>query len=337
MLGLGERAKPAELVVQWHADVGDHVQDLAWSPDGELLVAATISGPVFLYRGPDFVREIPAHRDGTNSICWSPDGRSFATGGIDGTIRLWDTAGLALGERAAGEPWVEQVRFNHDGTLLASAAGRTVRLWRGDELVRELKPHASTVTGVAWRPGRKQLACIGYGGVALIDPVIDEEPTLLAWKGSLLVGAWNTQGSRFAAGLQDNSVHVWQPDTTQDWNMDGYMHKVREIAWDRSGKILATGGSSHITCWDFHGDGPSGSQPAVCDGHAGPLAALAYHPADDLLASGGRDGTLVWWRRGRPTHMALTGPPISRLAWKARQPVIAVGCEDGLLGVYGRS
>ena len=76
--------------------------------------------------------------------------------------------------------------------------------------------------------------------------------------------------------------------------------------------------------------------PAVWNGHSANVTALASNPADDLIASGGRDGALVWWRRGRPTHMALAGPPISRLAWRARQPVIAVGCEDGLLAVYQR-
>ena len=169
-----------------------------------------------------------------------------------------------------------------------------------------------------------------------MDPVLGEEPRLLAWKGSLLSGCWNRQGSHLACGLQDNAIHVWQPDTEQDWAMDGYHTKVLELAWDRSGKVLASGGSYQITCWDFHGNGPGGQMPAVWNGHSANVTALASNPADDLIASGGRDGALVWWRRGRPTHMALAGPPISRLAWRARQPVIAVGCEDGLLAVYQR-
>ena len=329
--------KPSELAVHWHANVEDHVQDLAWSPDGELLVAATVSGPVFLYHGERLISAFTAHHHGTNAVSWSPTNRHFATAGLDGRVRVWDTAGKPLSDHDAGEQWVEHVRFNHDGTLLASAAGRKVRLWRGGDLVRELTPHTSSVSGLAWRPQRTQLACIGYGGVALFDPLLDEDLTMLAWKGSLLCGAWNPQGSRFAAGLQDNAVHAWQPDTVQDWTMDGYAQKVREISWDRRGKVLATGGSPQITCWNFQGDGPSGSQPSVFSAHVAPVTALAYHPNDDVLASGGRDGALIWWRHNRPTHMAIAGPPISRLAWKGRQPIIAAGCEDGLLAVYGRA
>lgn len=337
MPGLISDTKPAELAVHWHADVGDHVQDLAWSPDGELLLAATISGPVFLYHGERLVKSWTAHPDGTNAVSWAPDSSQFATIGLDGMVRRWTPAGEPCGEHPAGGQWAEHVCFNRDGTLLASSAGRTVRIWCGTELLRELTPHASTVTGLCWRPGRTQIAILGYGGVAMVDPTKDAEPHRLPWKGSLLCGRWNPQGSRLACGLQDNAVHVWQPDTEQDWAMDGYPTKVREVAWDRTGKVLTTGGSPQITCWDFHGDGPSGQMPTVWDGHVQPVTALAGHPADDVIASGGRDGAVVWWRRGRPTHIALAGPPVSRIAWRTRQAIIAVGCEDGLLAVYGKT
>jgi WD40 repeat protein len=138
--------------------------------------------------------------------------------------------------------------------------------------------------------------------------------------------------------LQDNAIHVWQPDTEQDWAMDGYPTKVRELAWDRTGKVLVSGGGSfQITCWDFHGDGPAGQAPSAWTGHLEPVTALVGHVADDLIASGSRDGSVIWWRRGRPTHVALSGPAVSRLAWRGRRTAIAVGCEDGLLAVYGKT
>src|SRR5476651_324810 len=92
----------------WAATLDDYVIDLAWSPDGSLLAAASAAGGVTLYdSATGAVRHsLPGHEDGTNCVAWMPVGRVvpdephitparpedspylLATGGQDGCVRF---------------------------------------------------------------------------------------------------------------------------------------------------------------------------------------------------------------------------------------------------------
>src|SRR5262245_65480829 len=81
----------------WQADLGDHVAALAWSPDGLLLAAASISGPIHVY---DTVtgslrNTLKGHGFGTTAIGFSAFGKHFGSTGQAGGVRLWE---LAAGE-----------------------------------------------------------------------------------------------------------------------------------------------------------------------------------------------------------------------------------------------
>ena len=52
MFGMKGKAKgPRQLGRVWHADLGEHVIAVAWSPDGSRLAAAAVGGPVTVYDG----------------------------------------------------------------------------------------------------------------------------------------------------------------------------------------------------------------------------------------------------------------------------------------------
>src|SRR4051812_25088302 len=89
------------LTKHWAATLDDYVIDLAWSPDGSQLAAASAAGAVSLFAAIDGARrhELSGHENGTNCLAWRPtaDASSgstavLATGGQDGAIKLWDAA-----------------------------------------------------------------------------------------------------------------------------------------------------------------------------------------------------------------------------------------------------
>ena len=93
----------------WAASLDDYAIDLAWSPDGSLLVAASAAGGVMLYDATTgAVRyTLAGHENGTNCLGWSPNGRLLATGGQDGCVRFWDAAtGTQTAEVKLGNAWV---------------------------------------------------------------------------------------------------------------------------------------------------------------------------------------------------------------------------------------
>jgi WD40 repeat protein len=83
-----------QLTKHWAAQLDDYVIDLAWSPDGAVLAAASGAGPVRLLEagGGAAIHELAGHAAGTNALGWNPvEGASLlATGGQDGTVKFWD-------------------------------------------------------------------------------------------------------------------------------------------------------------------------------------------------------------------------------------------------------
>src|SRR5262249_53877612 len=119
---------------RWRAPIGDHVISLAWSPKGDLLAAASVSGPIALFDASGQARgTLKGHGFGTAMVSWRKDGAMLASAGQDGKVRLWDvrsgTESVAL---AGGAAWVEHVSWHPSRDLLASAAGKKLRLWSGD-------------------------------------------------------------------------------------------------------------------------------------------------------------------------------------------------------------
>ena len=165
-----------QLTKHWAAQLDDYVIDLAWSPDGALLAAASGAGPVRLLAAGTgaAVHEFAGHEAGTNAIGWNPaDGASpiLATGGQDGSVKFWDgSTGQHTATARLGAGWVEHLAWG--GNRLAAAAGRKLFVLNPDGSVAHAFPDApKTITALAWRgaPAPPLLALAFFGGVRLID------------------------------------------------------------------------------------------------------------------------------------------------------------------------
>jgi WD40 repeat protein len=139
------------LTKHWAATLDDYVIDLAWSPDGATLAAASTAGPISLFATADGAKrhELPGHENGTNAVAfapafrWTGDGRQetnpaplpdaslpsgvssllssvprplspvlLATGGQDGAVKLWDAAaGQHIATAKLGLAWVEHLAW----------------------------------------------------------------------------------------------------------------------------------------------------------------------------------------------------------------------------------
>lgn len=279
----------AELRQAWEAHLQDHVVRLEWSPDGSMLAAALIGGPVSLFAASGrFLRELPGHAVGTLAVSWSADSRLLASGGQDGCARIWEvSSGAALHELKCGAHWVEQVAFAPVKDYLLTGAGRFLKMWSGDgRHLRDFPDHPSTISAIAWQPREMFFATAAYGQLANYHAEKADFAKAFPWKGSILVVAWSPDGNFLATGNQDASVHFWYRKTGRDLEMTGYPAKIRELAWNSDSRLLATGGSPIVTIWDCGGKGPAGTRPIQLEGHERFLSALAYQHKGRLIASG---------------------------------------------------
>ena len=347
MPGVAIPRPAARLTASWTAHADDHVIGVEWLASGEACAVGTVGGTLLVLeseRGAVRFKQ-SAHRRGLASLSCDPRGAYIATCGQDGVVRTWDAQnGKQLAALPADADWAERVAWSPDGAFLACAAGRAVRIWdRDGRLVRDYPKHQATVTDIQWQPGGSILCSTSYGGVTLFDPAKDAPLRTFSWQGSSLSARWSPSGRYIATGEQDSTVHFWIVQTGQDLQMSGYPRKVRELAWDAKGRLLATGGGNDVTVWDCGGRGPAGSKPITLPGHEAPVTAIAFQHHGPVLASGGADGRIVLWN---PTHSRkLVGAmvldePVSQVAWSHDDRTLVVGCAAGqvvLIPMPGRA
>lgn len=82
-------------------------------------------------QGLTVVNTIAAHELAVSSIALHPDGETVASVGDDGMLKHWTLPSGQLDQAvSAHRDWIATVRFNQQGTILATASGdSSIRLW----------------------------------------------------------------------------------------------------------------------------------------------------------------------------------------------------------------
>ncbi|NJR72193.1 MAG: hypothetical protein HC782_03825 [Gammaproteobacteria bacterium] len=171
----------------------------------------------------------------------------------------------------------------------------------------------------------------------LLNPDRPEAKRHFPWKGASLKLAWSPDGHYVASGDQDSTVHFWYSKSGEDLQMWGYPTKVRELAWDRTSRYLATGGGPIVTVWDCSGKGPEGTTPLQLNAHREFLSALAFQQGGALLASADNDGQIVLWAPGKarnPLAQMSYGAAATQIAWSPDDRYLAAGSAEGVVEVF---
>ncbi len=165
---------------------------VAWSPRGDLLAAASAAGRVILatvHSLPEGAtalqmvgRPLASLTGGVNDLRFRPDGRRLATASDDGYVRVWDTASGALTATLAATPPQLVLRYSPDGrTLAAAGEDGIIRLWDARTLAlrARLTGHVGWVETLAFSPDSRLLASAGEDHTARLWGVRDGRPGLV--------------------------------------------------------------------------------------------------------------------------------------------------------------
>jgi WD40 repeat protein len=297
----------------WDRALPDYAPDVRFSPDGGLVAAATMAGPVVALdprSGAERFR-FEGHPDGALSLAWSVTLPLLAAGGADGTVTLLGARdGEARARVTLGRGWTDRLAWSPDGTVLAAAVGRSLCFLSADGALRgRFDGHPSTVTGLAWHAARGGVITSTYGVLSLLSP---EDPVPIAqhyFRTSLLTVNPSPDGRFVASGTQDPMVHVWDlDDDMNEVNLTGYAGKVSVLAWSPAHALLATGAGPSLVIWDFTGGDPFRRPPQVVAlGGAGRVTAITFLWSGELLA--GTESGAVWCVElgpdGEPRERAL--------------------------------
>jgi WD40 repeat protein len=350
----------------WAASLDDYAIDLAWSPDGSLLAAASAAGGITLFdAATGAVRQaLAGHEDGANCLAWSPDGALLATGGQDGCVRFWSAAtGAQTAEARLGTAWVEHLVWvgrvipdepsardaarPEDSPSLFAAAGKKLVALRPDGSIAHTFPDApKTISALAARPSLNSqpsalntglIAAACFGHVAVWDAAIFGAVKEFPYGNAIYALTWSPDGRWLVAGCHDNAVHLWAPaEENMELHMSGYETRLKELSFSQDSKWLATGGGRDACVWDCSGAGPEGREPLLLP-HQARVCAVAFQHAHGLLAAGSANGEFTLWMptRKNPMVAEVTMPSAAtRFAWRPDDTLLAVGTEKGQLFVF---
>ena len=269
-----------------------------------------------------------------------PSGEGVVTGGDDGQV-VWSRKGEAgLLARSAKGQWIDAIDASAESKLIAFSAGKTLSVIDAtDAGFRRDFEHERTVSGVAFDPKGRRIACSTYGGAALwYARIAQQKPVMLKWAGSHTGVAFSPDGAFVVSTMQDSQLHGWRLKDAKDMRMGGYPSKVRSLAFLSGGQLMATSGAQGAVLWPFIGaNGPMGREATEIGYDENALVNLvAARPAHGRLAAGLTDGR-VWIAdpagQGLNFVKAERGPPIVALALSPDATRVAWADEDGAAGV----
>ena len=334
------------LAKHWSALLDDYVIDLAWSPGGSTLAAASQSGGVMIYDAKTgaVCHTLQGHADGTNVLSWSPTGLFLATGGQDGFIRLWNpSTGEALVELKLGDAWVEHLVWQPPGNsefplcLIAAAGKKLAAIQTNGAIAHQFPDAPKTITALAWRPDGGAIATACFGHVVIWDTVTFTAQKEFPYGNTIHALTWSPDGKWLVAGCQDNAVHLWVPAAADlELHMSGYETKLKELSFSHDSKWLATGGGRDACVWDCTGKGPEGREPLSLP-HSARVCAVAFQNRHSRLATGSADGVFTLWDPNRKNPMiaeARMPAAVTKFAWSPDDTLLAVGTEKGALFVF---
>ncbi|WP_246522796.1 WD40 domain-containing protein [Gemmata palustris] len=299
--------------------ISERVQSIAYSPDGKKL--AVVGGApgrfgevqVWNPEAEKLLVSAPVTFDTLYGVSWAPDNKALAFGCSDNTVRAVDaTSGKQILQMGTHSDWVLGTVFSQDGLHLVSV-GRDMSMKLTEVPTQRFVDNVTSIT-----PGALK------GGLMAVDRrPMDYSAKIRVWstahkltlpKRMQKVPA-DTPGAKpnvydevIIAG-SDGKPRLYKmhrevkreigDDSNKVREYDAMPGRISSLAFNPEGTkftaVSSLDGKGEVRVYDAN----SGSK-IVCENVTGPVYAAAWHPAGNVIASAGFDGT-VW------LHNAATG------------------------------
>ncbi|KAJ9513170.1 hypothetical protein QJQ45_029340 [Haematococcus lacustris] len=221
-----------------------------------------------------------------------------ATGGVDGTIQVFDVAGVRQLDSLEGHSKrVTGVQFASSTVILSSSTDKTVRIWRQQESGSSfacsavLKEHQGEVIGVTLHPSRKYFvtgsadatwAFWDLSTASCLRQVADESV-----KEAYTAIQFHPDGLILGTGTERNAIRIWE--VKQQKNVASFVEHtapVRCLAFSENGYHLASAADDCVKLWDLR---KLKVLKTLTPYEEGACSCVAFDHSGQYLAVGGAD------------------------------------------------
>ncbi len=280
-----------------------------------------------------------------SAMALTPDRSLAAVGTHDGDIRLIDLrTGKTLGSFESKQSQVLDLEFNPDGSILAACyLGVSPQLW--DVNTRNpIGPlsYPTAIQSVAFDP-RGGRVVTGTNdrtyAVVLWDIATRQMTGKLAHNGWVDTVRFSPDGSYLAAA--SGNIAIWDmrgadaPSRVTDFrHSDGPITVLNDVAFDPTGRVLATAAGDHAASVRDVG---AWQETAGSTTYSGSVKHIAFSPDGLSLAAGLGDGTVHTRRLGQHADV---GPPLSHasslagVAFSKDGARVFAPSRDGMMNVW---
>ncbi|XP_053739799.1 pre-mRNA 3' end processing protein WDR33 isoform X2 [Synchiropus splendidus] len=272
-------------------------------------------------------------------IRWTPEGRRLVTGASSGEFTLWN--GLTFNFETilqAHDSPVRAMTWSHnDMWMLTADHGGYVKYWQSNmNNVKMFQAHKEAVREASFSPTDNKFAtCSDDGTVRIWDFLRCHEERILRGHGAdVKCVDWHPTKGLVVSGSKDSQqpIKFWDPRTGQSLaTLHAHKNTVMEVKWNLNGNWLLTASRDHLCkLFDIRN---LKDELQVFRGHKKEATAVAWHPVHEgLFASGGSDGSLLFWHTGVEKEvggmeMAHEGM-IWSLAWHPLGHILCSGSND---------
>ncbi len=257
------------------------IRDIAFSPDGKWLAAASGDTNVYILdtQSLNIITSFQG-ADSADCVTVSPDGRMLIAGYASGLLRRFDLKTHQQADAAAHQAEISRLAFSTPTRLLSGSRDGMLNLWEvGSFTVIDSLQRVAEMDRALWASVNKlQETDAGSPPLRPVwvkDISIYQDRAAVAWKDGMIM----------LYSLAERTL-------VQTHSFEGHKGGVDSLTFSSDGSLLASGGrDQRIKLWGTD----RRELLSTLTGHRKPILTLAFAVNDLFLISGGGDNALKLW------------------------------------------
>jgi WD40 repeat protein len=278
------------------------VEEIAFSPDGNTIVATGIAGTtdnnvsLFSVASGQLERVLAGHSGAVYTVKFFPDGKAVVSGGADLNARIWDVAtGQTLHVLTGHNDEITRLAVSPDGKyVITGSLDRTARLWDAStgKQVRVFD-HPEVISAVAYSPDGKYFATGCEDLVARLWEVSTGRLVREFLGADALGIEFSPDGRLLLTGGGDRTASVWDLATGKAIrSFTGHAAAVQTVTFSPDGhQIITTSNDGIVRVWSLQ----TASVGKQFIGHDENLKQASFSPDSKYIVTASIDGTARIW------------------------------------------